>query len=160
MKPQISATLSRATCLYVSKSGRHCRFPVLASAQFCRGHIHLQFGSPVQPLIDINLDADLTSSFTPQALNFKSGSEVNEFLCSLVQLIVENRISARRGSVLAYIASLQLRTLPVMDLEFERSQFQDECPRIVFDPPIGYQPQQSPSNENLSPSVTTGLSPS
>ena len=160
MKPQTSATQSRHSCLHVFKSGRHCRFPVLPTAQFCRSHIHLQFALRVQPQVGIHLEIDLTTSFGPHALNFKSASEVNEFLCSLAQLIVENRISARRASVLAYIASLQLRTLPVMDLEFERSQPQDEFPKIVFDAPIGYESHPTPTNDSLSPSLTTGLSPS
>jgi hypothetical protein len=126
-QPQPNAILSRPVCRHIYDSGRRCRFFVLPDAKFCVRHIQSQ--------LKANLHADLTLQFGPQPLNFKSASEINDFLCSVARLTIEDRISVRRASVLAYIASLELRTLPAIDHELGLSEEQDDFGRIVFDPP-------------------------
>ncbi len=127
MKPQPSTILSRPVCRYIYDSGRRCRFPVLPSANFCVRHVESQ--------LKAKLDADLTRHFGPHPLNFRSACEINEFLCSVARLTIEDRISVRRASVLAYIASLELRTLPAIDHELGYTADDDGMQRIVFEPP-------------------------
>ncbi len=127
MKPQPEAILSRPVCRHIYDSGRRCRFPVLPSGHFCVRHI--------QDQLKFNLDADLTRHFGPNPLNFRSACEINEFLCSVARLTIEDRISVRRASVLAYIASLELRTLPAIDEELGYTSEDDGMQRIVFEQP-------------------------
>jgi hypothetical protein len=139
MKPQATTLLSASSCSYIFKSGRRCRFPALPGALFCLHHVHSQIAATPVP------DVDLSRDFGPDPLNFKSACEVNDFLCSLARLMIENRISARRASVLAYIASLELRTLPAIDHELGTDP-NDELPRIVFDRP---EPLESQLHANV-----------
>jgi len=130
MTPQTNIP-SRTTCHHLYPSGRRCRFPVGPGALFCAQHADSGFGSTP--------DIDLSRHFGPAPLNFQSACEINDFLRCLARLMIENRISARRASVLAYIASLQLRTLPAIDQELSPS---DECPRIIFDAPQPIETEQ------------------
>ncbi len=152
MKPQPSTLLSQNACRHIYDSGRRCRFPVLPNAAFCIRHIQSQ--------LKANLDADLTRHFGPRPLNFRSACEVNDFLCSLAKLLVEDRIPVRRASVLAYIASLELRTLPEIDHELGISREDDDIPRIVFEAPEPLEPASSSGPLIQETPITTGLSPS
>jgi hypothetical protein len=151
MKPQPNSLSSRSDCRHIFDSGRRCRFPVLPNANFCIRHIQSQ--------LKANLDADLTRHFGPHPLNFKSACEVNDFLCNLAKLLVEDRIPVRRASVLAYIASLELRTLPEIDNELGLTGDSDEIPRIVFSPQSIEAATPPPHAAQETP-VTTGPSPS
>ena len=133
MKPTQLANLpSRSSCHHVYPAGRRCRFSSLPDAMFCIRHVNSGFGTVPE--------VDLSRHFGPDPVNFKSAYEVNDFLCSLAKLMIENRISARRASVLAYIASLELRTLPAIDQELAPD---DDMPRMVFDRPESI-PAQEP----------------
>jgi hypothetical protein len=143
-QPQPNPILSRPACRHIYNSGRRCRFPVLPSAKFCLRHIEDQ--------LKANLESDLTRHFGPNPLNFGSASEINEFLCSVARLTIEDRISVRRASVLAYIASLELRTLSAIEHELG---YDDGVPqRIVFERP---DPLPPAPQETF---ATTGPSPS
>jgi hypothetical protein len=141
LKLKIAKLLSRTTCLHISKAGRHCHFPAIADSSYCLGHIAKHADEVVTTQIvpthdDQHLDADLTAHFSEQPLNFKSACDVNDFLSALAGLLVRNRVSTRRASVLAYIASLQLRTLPVIDRELNGDAFDsEEIPRLDFSLP-------------------------
>jgi hypothetical protein len=139
MKPQPSTLLSQNACRHIYDSGRRCRFPVLPNADFCIRHIQSQ--------LKANLDADLTRHFGPSPLNFRSACEVNDFLCSLAKLLVEDRIPVRRASVLAYIASLELRTLPEIEQELGLSA-DDDVPLIIFDRPQPIESSAPPSTSD------------
>ena len=152
MEPQLSTILSQTACRHIYDSGRRCRFPVLQNANFCIRHIQSQ--------LKANLDADLTRHFGPNPLNFRSACEVNDFLCSLAKLLVEDRIPVRRASVLAYIASLELRTLPEIDQELGFTRGDDDIPRIVFDRPEPLESSDSPAPLIQETPLTTGPSPS
>ena len=143
-EPQPNPIVSRPGCRHIYDSGRRCRFPVLPSARFCLRHVEDQ--------LKANLESDLTRHFGPNPLNFGSASEINEFLCSVARLTIEDRISVRRASVLAYIASLELRTLPAIEHELG---YDDGPPdHIVFDRP---DPLPPAPQETF---ATTGPSPS
>jgi hypothetical protein len=94
MKPQPSTFLSRPSCHHIHPSGRRCRFPVLSDALFCVHHIHSQVAATPIP------DVDLSRHFGPDPLNLRSACEINDFLCSLAILMIENRTPpvARRCS--------------------------------------------------------------
>jgi hypothetical protein len=150
-QPQPNAILSRPVCRHIYDSGRRCRFPVLPSANFCVRHVESQLRA--------NLEADLTRHFGPHPLNFRSASEINDFLCSVARLTIEDRISVRRASVLAYIASLELRTLPAIDHELGLTEDPDDFPRIVFEPQSIDTPVSATPAIEETP-ATTGPSPS
>ena len=137
MKPQLSNLPSLLTCHHLYPSGRRCRFLIAPGTLFCDRHIDSGLGSVP--------DADISRHFGPDPLNFKSACEVNDFLCSLARLMVENRISARRASVLAYIASLELRTLPAIDQELNPDD--ELMPRLIFDRPVEMEPSSEPPRE-------------
>ena len=136
MKPQLTSLPSRTTCHHLYPSGRRCRYPVMADSMFCAKHVDSGFGSLP--------DVDLSHHFGSVPLNFRSASEINDFLCTLARLMIENRVSARRASVLAYIASLELRTLPEIEKELDPG---DEFPRIVFDSPEPIEMELKPNVE-------------
>jgi hypothetical protein len=46
------------------------------------------------------------------AADFRSAVQINDFLAKHSGLLIENRFTSRRAAVLAYIANLELRTLP------------------------------------------------
>ncbi len=152
MKPQPSILLSQNACRHIYDSGRRCRFPVLQNANFCVRHIQSQ--------LKANFDADLTRHFGPNPLNFRSACEVNDFLCSLAKLLVEDRIPVRRASVLAYVASLELRTLPEIDQELGHTRVDDDVPLIIFDRPQPLESSDPPAPAIHETPVTTGPSPS
>ena len=129
ISPQLATLLSRSSCVHRHPSGKRCRFPVLEDSVFCAHHSQPQYAPPQVA------DIDLSSHFGPDPLNFKSACEVNDFLCAIARLMIENRISARRASVLAYIASLELRTLPAIEHELGVDEY-EEVPRLIFDRPV------------------------
>jgi len=45
----------------------------------------------VEDQLKANLESDLTRHFGPNPLNFGSASEINEFLCSVARLTIEER---------------------------------------------------------------------
>jgi hypothetical protein len=61
--------------------------------------------------------ADHFPHLTCKSQYFQTAQGINYSLMNLYQLLAENRISPRRASVLAYINSLQLRTLPQIDAD-------------------------------------------
>jgi hypothetical protein len=131
LSPQLATLLSRTSCNHRHPSGKRCRYPLMENSLFCPRHSQPDF-APTQVQ-----DIDLSPHFGSDPLNFKSASEVNDFLCSLARLMIENRISARRASVLAYIASLELRTLPAIEHELGVDEY-EEVPRLIFERPAEF----------------------
>jgi hypothetical protein len=151
LKLKIAKLVSRTACLHISKSGRHCHFPAIADSSYCLRHIVSHADEVVSTQIvpthdDQHLDADLTPHFPDQPLNFKSACDVNDFLSALAGLIVRNHISTRRATVLAYIASLQLRTLRPMDYELNGGSDFEQVPRLDFGPSPDPDDTTSPSD--------------
>jgi hypothetical protein len=63
------------------------------------------------------VDVDLSADFLIQLDDLQSADQINQFLAKLLLLVVQNRISARRAAVLAYITNQLLRTLPAIAKE-------------------------------------------
>jgi hypothetical protein len=115
MKTKASSRLiSSARCQHFTATGRQCAS--LAgdrSSGLCPRHAAQSQAA----------SADATNfrlALTRDSEDFQNAQGVNNSLCTLYCLLSEGIISPRRASVLAYISSLLLRTLPAIDYDNER----------------------------------------
>lgn len=96
-------------CQHRTPSGRRCKLPVESHGQpFCYTHA-VQFQK-----------ADLARLKTPLLeghQGFQTAQGINNSLGNLYKLLANNQISPRRASVLAFISSMLLRTLPAIDAD-------------------------------------------
>jgi hypothetical protein len=60
---------------------------------------------------------DLSDDLLARSQNFQTAQGINFALANIYRLLAANRISTRRASVLAFINSLLLRTLPAIDYD-------------------------------------------
>ncbi len=97
-------------CQYLTPSRKRCRLHVVdPRSGLCFRHAGRQASA-----FDA---ANLRSELAGDVSDFKSASEINDFLSRLLLLLSEGRVTPRRAAVLAYINNLLLRTLPAMDRE-------------------------------------------
>jgi len=107
-----SRLISADRCQHFTPSGRQCSSLVGdRSSGLCPRHAALTQARNV----------NFREALTRQAADFQSAQGVNHSLGALYDLLAEGRISPRRASVLAYISSLLLRTLPAIDYEADRN---------------------------------------
>jgi hypothetical protein len=98
-----SPTLAAERCQYRTPTGRQCASRILdPESSYCPRH------SASQPPDSRNFSALLTEN----ACDFQDPQGINHSLAALYKLLASGRISTRRATGLAYIASLLLRTLP------------------------------------------------
>jgi len=113
-KPQSASIISTSDatrCQRRRPSGRRCKLPVTApGAPFC--FTHTQEFNKADTL---NLKTALLTGHQ----GFQTAQGINNSLRNLYILLANNYISPRRAAVLAYISSLQLRTLPAIDADLE-----------------------------------------
>jgi hypothetical protein len=108
-------------CRARKRDGKRCRLHSDSSSGLCPRHA-LRRPTPrrsrgLRPLRLLLFPTD----------QFDSACQINDFLSTVIDLVVKNEISARRAAVLAYITNQLLRTLPII---------QQECPpKIIFDLP-------------------------
>lgn len=96
-------------CAYRTSDGRQCcELAFDAQSGLCPQH------RAQQTQIEA---ADHFDHLTRRSHFFQTAQGINYSLMNLYQLLAENRISPRRAAVLAYINSLQLRTLPQIDAD-------------------------------------------
>jgi hypothetical protein len=113
-------------CRHQFANGTRCRLLTRYSdSNFCPRHA-------AHPDAHV-IDTDLSSAFADEPTDFRSAAQINDFLAKLTSLLIQNRISSRRASVLAYISSLELRTLPAIDHELNPGQ--NDFGPIIFGPP-------------------------
>jgi len=92
-------------------SGRRCKLTVMApGASFCFTHT-----KEFNKADTLNLKAALLTGHQ----GFQTAQGINNSLRNLYILLANNYISPRRAAVLAFINSLQLRTLPAIDADNE-----------------------------------------
>jgi hypothetical protein len=117
MPAKSSSTPSNASrCQHRTAAGRQCRSLVNdSSSEFCPHHA-------IQISVKINFREELTQN----ALGFQRSQGVNNSLAVLYKLLAEGSISPRRASVLAYISSLLLRTLPAIDYDNRHFGYDDD----------------------------------
>jgi len=115
MKTKSSSRLiSSARCQHFTATGRQCAS--LAgdrSSGLCPRHA-------MQSQTASTDAANFRQALTRDAEDFQNAQGVNNSLGALYCLLSEGIISPRRASVLAYISSLLLRTLPAIDYDNER----------------------------------------
>ncbi len=98
-------------CTYRSSSGRQCRLAIFdPQSGLCANH-HADLKQ--------NERADVANILFRDAQDFQTAQGINYSLRCLYWLVGKNRISSRRATVLAYISSLLLRTLPAIAAEEE-----------------------------------------
>jgi hypothetical protein len=71
---------------------------------------------------------DLSDKLLARSQNFQTAQGVNFAVANIYPLLAANRISPRRASVLAYINSLLLRTLPAIDYDEENGHTDPTAP--------------------------------
>lgn len=133
-----STPSNAARCQHRTSAGRQCRsLTDDSSSGLCPHHA-------VQVSIKINFRDELTQN----AFDFQRSQGVNNSLGVLYKLVAEGSISPRRASVLAYISSLLLRTLPAIDHDNARFGFDDDEPQNSGEEVEGEEVQDNDEEEN------------
>src|SRR3990172_11105593 len=91
-------------CQYRSAAGSRCRTIPSSGSPFCAAH--------AKTAAERREAEDLASTLTGGLDRFTSAASINQFLSRLLLLLAQDRISPRRGAVLAYTANLILRSPP------------------------------------------------
>ena len=110
-------------CRHRTKNGKPCRYSAAGYSGLCPHHASRSAYRYADPQIAADLLGDLTE--------FQSAAEVNQFLSRMLLLLAQDRLSPRRGAVMAYTCNLLLRSLRAMDLESAANGEAD--PEIIFD---------------------------
>ena len=135
--PSGSTNLPR--CRHFTTKGRQCRLTVAdVKSSLCFRHASLQSAQPDS--------VDLSPDFDGQLAEFKSASQINDFLAKLTILLVQNRVSPRRAAVLAYLNSLLLRSLREIYFENNPPAEKDLPTQIIFDTPRPIREDVPPPN--------------
>ena len=99
------ASAQPAHCLFRNPSGRFCRLPIAdRDSGLCYRHA---FDQKKQA------SADLLQRLTTDCDEFTTAMGIHNSLSELYKLLAADLITARRAAVLAYIANLLLRTIPI-----------------------------------------------
>jgi len=104
-------------CTQRFSNGKRCRLFAKPDSTLCPRHA-------------VTAAEDLAAALTAGLDEFTSATPVNQFLSRLLLLLAQDRISPRRGAVMAYTANLLLRTVSVMDAEKELNE---EPTTIVYE---------------------------
>jgi hypothetical protein len=124
-KPSRISNTSR--CTHRSASGSRCRAIPSSGSPLCAVHAKADA---------VRCEADdLTATLTGGLDEFTSATPINQFLSRLLLLLAQDRISPRRGAVMAYTANLLLRTLPAMEHENTPPDQKKLRPCIIWDLP-------------------------
>ncbi len=98
-------------CSHHDTNGRQCRSLVSdAHSGVCPHHLALEKQKEA---------ANVYAPLIRNSQGLQTAQGINYTLSNLYELLAKNRISPRRASVLAYINSLLLRTLPAIDADNE-----------------------------------------
>jgi hypothetical protein len=108
-------------CQHRTAGGRRCRLAVAPNSNsYCYRHLpssestHPQSADLAPNVTDT---ADHFAYLSQQYEHFQTAQGINQALANLYELLSRNLISPRRASILAYISSLLLRTLPQIDAD-------------------------------------------
>ena len=122
-KPCITNDLSR--CQYRTRTGRRCRHAASDSETgMCSKHVRFPR--------KFYEEADFSTQLVCGIDEFRSAEDINHVLGELFKLLAADRITPRRGAVMAYTCSLLLRTLPAIERQLNPP---DKEPDIIFDLP-------------------------
>lgn len=113
MTARLASTNPEIRCRYRSSSGRRCRAAIQNHRlDFCPKHAE-STPTPQPP-------TDFLQRLTTGCDEFTTAMGIHNSLSELYKLLAADLISARRAAVLAYIANLLLRTIPVVHGEIDR----------------------------------------
>ena len=154
---RISATPSpESRCRYRTPGGRRCRDEAHnLRLGLCRKHSTSQ-NSP-QP------SADFLRRLTTDCDDFTTALSIHNSLSGLYKLLAADLITARRAAVLAYIANLLLRAIPIVHSELNGNSSEEpvkievdfgDLPRPNRDFPPGAANQGTFSPSSAYPSAT------
>ena len=117
-------------CQHRTRTGRRCRHSVSdAATGLCSRHF---LSRPKHPQ-----EADLAAVLTGPLTEFVSAADLNQVLSRLLIVLTQDRISARRAAVIAYISNLLLRTLPAIDRDLDEDRIATfDAPRPIPDPQV------------------------
>lgn len=155
LNPAPNPALTHERCQHRTPTGRQCASRILdPESSHCPRH------SASQPPDSRNFSALLTEN----ACDFQDPQGINHSLAALYKLLASGRISTRRATGLAYIASLLLRTLPgIREQIIETTDFSQFVPargRVGCsddDPPQYPQNPHGPENPQRSKKTTRRL---
>ena len=130
MKTQsLTIAVPSPRCSHLTAAGRRCR-QLSADRQpgLCHHHRAVQKQKEAH---------DHSHALLSRSQGFQTAQGLNFALGNLYKLLASNHISARRAAVLAYINSLQLRTLPAIDADNDAGITDPTAPKLqeaVSDP--------------------------
>ena len=123
-------------CQHHTRKGRCTLLVSDPASAFCSDHS--------RPLRKASAQAAVASRLIGETGEFRSAVEINRSLGELYKLLARDEIAPRRAAVMAFTASLLLRTLPAIEHETQseqqflfdvpRPKLNDE-PRIIIDMP-------------------------
>jgi hypothetical protein len=103
-KPAKPSPISDASrCAQRFANGKRCTYPARPYSSFCPSHARAEAAR--------RQAADLVATLTGGLDEFKSPAAISDFLSRLLLLLAQDRVSPRRGAVMAYTASLLLRAV-------------------------------------------------
>ena len=153
-RSKLPAPPENARCRFATAPGRRCRLRIThPKLGLCHRH------GPEDTPNDIQ---DLSPAFAMSLGGLKTAAAIHDFLATLAMLLIQDRISARRASVLAYTASLLLRTLLFIDHEQDYlSHSTDQEPCIILDVPRPdrSQPSSHPGEAHQSSILAHAIAP-
>ena len=127
MTHSIATTTSPASanrCLYRAPAGRRCRAEALdLKLGLCPKH--------ASPRPTLKPSADFLQQLTVDCNEFTTAMGIHNSLYELYKLLAADLITFRRAAVLAYIANLLLRTIPIVHSEID-SDSANEPVRMDF----------------------------
>jgi hypothetical protein len=127
--PAKSSRINDASrCTQLFSNGKRCRLFAKPDSTLCPKHAGTEAGE---------LAATLTSGLD----EFTSAAPINQFLSRLLLLLAQDRISPRRGAVMAYTANLLLRSVTVMNQDAEKEPVHIEYVIDIPRPPITMSPR-------------------
>lgn len=119
-------------CSARTPSGRRCRMAISdPQSGLCFRHAAVRLKEN---------SGDFSEALVCGIKDFHSAVDINRVLGELYKLLAADKISPRRGAVMAYTCSLLLRTLPAIDEELHP----DDEEQIIFDLP-------RPKRDDISP---------
>ena len=130
--------LSSTRCCHRTPSGRQCRFLASHLGSGLCPHHHTEFLE--------QQNADLSPELLNDSQGFQTAQGINHSLYNLYWLLASNRISPRRAAILAYINSLQLRTLPAIDADWKLGITDPTASPESAHPPANHSSAYAPDN--------------
>lgn len=106
---------AKPRCRHRVRAGAYCRLPVQdPKTGLCFRHASLR----LQEIDSCDLSDELVCGIE----EFRSPQDINHVLGKLLKLLAANKVSPRRGAVMAYTCNLLLRTLPAIEKQEDQDQ--------------------------------------